>query len=203
MVMGSMYAMRETRMKRMLAYSSVAQIGYIYMGIGMGTRIGMVAACFHILAHAVTKSMLFLCCGHMVEDCGNKEQIYYLRGAGHRNPVAGVGFTVGALSMVGIPLFVGFISKLYFATASIFAPGKMAAVLIVLGISMVLNAMYFVPSVIAIWTPIKKEGEKIERISISPSFAFSIIFFILLNITLGIFYHPFIKIIEMGIVLLQ
>ncbi len=203
MVMGSVYAMRETRMKRMLAYSSVAQIGYIYMGIGMGTRIGMVAACFHILAHAITKSMLFLCCGHMVEDCGNKEQIYYLRGAGHRNPVAGVGFTVGALSMVGIPLFVGFISKLYFATASIFAPGKMAAVLIVLGISMVLNAMYFLPSVIAIWTPIKKEGEKVERVSISPSFAFSIIFFILLNITLGIFYHPFIRIIEMGIVLLQ
>ena len=160
MVMGSVYAMRETRMKRMLAYSSVAQIGYIYMGIGMSTRIALVAACFHILAHAVTKSMLFLCCGQMVQDSGGKEQIYYLRGAARRNPVAGIGFTVGALSMVGVPLFVGFISKLYFATASVYAPGKMAAVLIVLGISMILNAMYFLPSVIAIWTPVKTEGEE-------------------------------------------
>ena len=169
MVMGSVYAMRETRMKRMLAYSSVAQIGYIYMGIGMSTRIAMVAACFHILAHAVTKSMLFLCCGQMVQDSGGKEQIYYLRGAARRNPVAGIGFTVGALSMVGVPLFVGFISKLYFATASVYSPGKMAAVLIVLGISMILNAMYFLPSVIAIWTPVKTEGEEQTRVSVSPA----------------------------------
>lgn len=203
MVMGSVYAMRETRMKRMLAYSSVAQIGYIYMGIGMASRIGMVAACFHILAHAVTKSMLFLCCGSMVETCGNKEQIYYMRGAGLRNPLAGIGFTVGALSMVGVPLFVGFISKLYFATASIYAPGKMAAVLIVLGISMILNALYFLPSVIAIWTPEKKEGEEGKKAIISPTFGVCIVLFILINIGMGIFYRPFISMIEMGISLLQ
>ena len=203
MVMGSVYAMRETRMKRMLAYSSVAQIGYIYMGIGMASRIGMVAACFHILAHAGTKSMLFLCCGQMVEDSGGKEQIYYLRGAGFRNPLAGIGFTVGALSMVGVPLFVGFISKLYFATASVYAPGKMAAVLIVLGISMVLNALYFLPSVIAIWTPVKKENETQTRISVSPAFGVCIVAFVFLNIMLGIYYRPFIRIIEMGIILLQ
>ena len=203
MIMGSVYAMRETRMKRMLAYSSVAQIGYIYMGIGMGSRIGMVAACFHILAHAITKSMLFLCCGSMVENSGNKEQIYYLRGAALRNPIAGIGFTVGALSMVGVPLFVGFISKLYFATASIYAPGKMAAVLIVLGISMVLNAMYFLPSVIAIWTPVKAGGKPMEKVEPSPSFSVCVVLFILINIAMGIFYHPFISIIENGISLLQ
>lgn len=203
MIMGSVYAMRETRMKRMLAYSSVAQIGYIYMGIGMGSRIGMVAACFHILAHAVTKSMLFLCCGSMVENSGGKEQIYYLHGAALRNPLAGIGFTVGALSMVGVPLFVGFISKLYFATASIYTPGKMAAVLIVLGISMILNAMYFLPSVIAIWTPVKTEGKPVERAELSPSFSVCIVLFILINMAMGIFYHPFTSIIEKGISLLQ
>lgn len=203
MVMGSVYAMRETRMKRMLAYSSVAQIGYIYMGIGMSTRIAMVAACFHILAHAVTKSMLFLCCGQMVQDSGGKEQIYYLRGAARRNPLAGIGFTVGALSMVGVPLFVGFISKLYFATASVYSPGKMAAVLIVLGISMILNAMYFLPSVIAIWTPVKTEGEEQTRVSVSPAFGVCIILFVLINIALGVYYRPFIEVIERGIILLQ
>lgn len=201
MVMGSLYAMRETRMKRMLAYSSVAQIGYIYMGIGLGTRIGMTAACFHILAHAITKTMLFICCGRMVSDSGNKEQILYLKGAGLRNPLAGIGFTVGALSMVGVPLTAGFISKLYFASASVYAPGKMAAVLVVLAISMILNALYFLPSTIAIWTPAKAEGQ--ERPAISPTFGIAVVLFIVANITLGIWYRPFIQIIEMGISLLQ
>lgn len=204
MVMGSLYAMRETRMKRMLAYSSVAQIGYIYMGIGLGTRIGMTAACFHILAHAFTKTMLFICCGQMVEDSGNKEQLLHLKGAALRNPLAGIGFTIGALSMVGVPLTAGFISKLYFASASVYAPGKMAAVLVVLAISMILNALYFLPSTIAIWTPVKAEGgEKAQKISVSPTFGIAVVLFIVANITLGIWYRPFIQIIEMGISLLQ
>ena len=174
------------------------------MGIGLGTRIGMTAACFHILAHALTKTMLFVCCGQMVEDSGNKEQIFYLKGAGLRNPLAGIGFTAGALSMVGVPLTAGFISKLYFASASVYAPGKMAAVLVVLAISMILNALYFLPSTIAIWTPKKTEvQEKPAPISVSPAFGIAVVLFIVANITLGIWYRPFIHIIEMGISLLQ
>ncbi|WP_352401070.1 proton-conducting transporter membrane subunit [Anaerotignum sp.] len=201
MVMGSVYAMRERKMKRMLAYSSVAQIGYIYMGIGMGTRVGMTAACFHIIAHAITKTLLFLCCGSFVEDNGGKEKIYHMRGAALRNPLAGMGYTVGALSMVGIPLFAGFISKIYFATASVYSSGKMAAVLIVLGVSMVLNALYFLPSVIAIWTPVKG-AEKKSFSSVSPMFAVSIVSFIILNIVLGIYYRPITRIIQMSLGLL-
>ncbi|WP_304507279.1 complex I subunit 5 family protein [Anaerotignum sp.] len=201
MVMGSVYAMKERKMKRMLAYSSVAQIGYIYMGIGMGTRVGMTAACFHILAHAITKTLLFLCCGSFVEDSGGKEKIYHMRGAAHRNLLAGVGYTVGALSMVGIPLLAGFISKVYFATASVYSSGKMAAVLIVLGVSMVLNALYFLPSVIAIWTPVKG-AESRPTSSVSPVFAVSIVGFIILNFALGIYYRPITRIIQMSIDLL-
>ena len=59
MLMGSLKSLKEKDLKRMIAYSSVAQIGYIYMGIGIGSEVGMIAACFHILAHAVTKPMLF------------------------------------------------------------------------------------------------------------------------------------------------
>lgn len=201
MVMGSVYAMRERKMKRMLAYSSVAQIGYIYMGIGMGTRVGMTAAIFHILAHAITKTLLFLCCGSFVEDCGGKEKIYYMRGAAMRNPLAGIGYTVGALSMVGVPLFAGFISKIYFATASVYSLGKMAAVLIVLGVSMVLNALYFLPSVIAIWTPLRGEESR-PRASVSPMFAVSVVGFIILNIILGVYYRPITRIIQMSLGLL-
>ncbi|MDD4843097.1 MAG: proton-conducting transporter membrane subunit [Anaerotignum sp.] len=201
MVMGSVYAMRERKMKRMLAYSSVAQIGYIYMGIGMGSRVGMTAACFHILAHAITKTLLFLCCGSFVEDSGGKEKIYHMRGAALRNPLAGIGYTVGALSMIGIPLLAGFISKIYFATASVYSSGKMAAVLIILGVSMVLNALYFLPSVIAIWTP--EKGVEMKPVSsVSPLFAVSIVGFILLNFVLGVCYRPITRIIQMSIELL-
>ena len=63
MVMGSVYAVHEGRMKRMLAYSSVAQIGYIFMGLGLGSVAGVLATIFHVFAHAATKSMLFICCG--------------------------------------------------------------------------------------------------------------------------------------------
>ncbi len=67
MIMGSIKALKETHIKRMIAYSSVAQIGYIFMGIGLGTKVGIMAACFHILAHAFTKPMLFLSANGLVD----------------------------------------------------------------------------------------------------------------------------------------
>lgn len=205
MVMGSVYAVRESRMKRMLAYSSVAQIGYIFMGIGLGSIAGMLAACFHVFAHAVTKSMLFVCCGAFIEDAGGKEQLENLKGAAHRNPLAGIAFTVGALSMIGVPLFAGFISKLYFATAALEMTGlRLVLVLAALAISMILNAMYFLPSVIAIWTRPKEDGEGAsKRAQISPTFALAMVLFIVVNLVLGIGYRPIIDVMKQGIELIQ
>lgn len=205
MVMGSVYAVRESRMKRMLAYSSVAQIGYIFMGIGLGSVAGMLAACFHVFAHAVTKSMLFVCCGAFIEDANGKEQLENLKGAAHRNPLAGIAFTVGALSMIGVPLFAGFISKLYFATAALEMTGlRLVLVLAALAISMILNAMYFLPSVIAIWTRPKEDGEGAsKRAQISPTFALAMVLFIVVNLVLGIGYRPIIDVMKQGIELIQ
>lgn len=189
-------------MKRMLAYSSVAQIGYIFMGIGLGSVPGMLAAIFHVFAHATTKSMLFVCCGRFVEEAGGKEQLENLKGAAHRNPLAGIAFTVGALSMIGVPLFAGFISKLYFAIAAVQAPDTAHIIMILtaLAISMILNAMYFLPSVIAIWS---RPEEATERAAVSPTFAFAIVLFIVVNLALGIGYHPIVDIMKMGIELIQ
>lgn len=205
MVMGSLYAVRESRMRRMLAYSSVAQIGYIFMGMGLGSIPGMVAAIFHVFSHAVTKSMLFICCGKFVDEAGGKEQLEHLKGAAHRNPLAGLAFTVGALSMIGVPLFAGFISKLYFAIAAVQAQNMLHSIIILaaLAISMILNAMYFLPSVIAIWSRPEKNGGKTERVYVAPTFAFAIVLFIAVNLTLGIGYHPIVEIVQMGIDLIQ
>ena len=203
MIMGSFYAMREGRLKRMLAYSSVAQIGYIFMGIGLGSEAGMLAACFHVLAHAVTKSMLFLCCGTFIEEAGGKEQLENLKGAAYRNPLAGIAFIVGAMSMIGVPLFAGFISKLYFAEAALEMTGtRLVLVLAALAISMILNAMYFLPSVIAIWSR-PETKEKTVRAQNSPLFAMAMVLFIVVNLALGIGYRPIIEIMKMGIELIQ
>lgn len=203
MVMGSVYAVRESRMKRMLAYSSVAQIGYIFMGIGLGSEYGMLAAIFHVFSHAVTKAMLFICCGRFVDEAGGKEQLEHLRGAAHRNPLAGIAFTMGALSMIGVPLFAGFISKLCFAIAAVQAPEyyQVIIILMALAISMILNAMYFLPSVIAIWT--KPKAGAIERNSVSFTVALSLVLFMIVNLILGIGYRPILDVMEMGIRLIQ
>ena len=201
MIMGSVYAVHESRLKRMLAYSSVAQIGYIFMGIGLGSVAGILAAIFHVFAHATTKSMLFICCGTFIDEAGGKEQLENLKGAAHRNPLAGIAFTVGALSMIGVPLFAGFISKLYFATAALEMTGlRLVLVLAALAISMILNAMYFLPSVIAIWTRPKEEVKKAQN---SPLFALAMVLFIVVNLVLGIGYRPIIEVMEMGIELIQ
>ena len=144
MLIGSICAMREHDIRRLIAYSSVAQIGYIYMGIGLGTQGAMIAALFHIMSHAATKSMLFIAAAGLSEVSGNSKDFTDLKGSGYRNKIAGAAFTVGALSMVGIPLLAGFTSKVYFAVAAVDAePTKMETAMIILAISTILNAAYF------------------------------------------------------------
>ena len=130
MILGSVRALATNDVRRMIAFSSVAQIGYIYMGIGLGTKYGIYAAVFHVLSHAASKSLLFIAANGLSLASDNSKLFKDLKGAGFRNKIAGFGFMVGSLSMVGIPLFAGFISKLNFAEASILSPSKMIKPLI-------------------------------------------------------------------------
>ena len=198
MVMGSINALKERDMKRMIAYSSVAQIGYIYMGIGIGSYVGMVAALFHILAHAATKPMLFCAAGGFMDVSNGSKKFADLKGAARRNMLAGVAFVIGSLSMIGIPFFAGFVSKMYFATASIDMPSKMIPTLIVLSISTVLNALYYIPAIMVIFS---KTDDKITWIPDKKniSFVISMVVFIVLNFVLGIGSQPFFAMIEQGL----
>ncbi len=152
MIVGSIGAIKEKDLRRMVAYSSVAQIGYIYMGIGTGTELGVIAAIFHIFVHASTKSLLFISSAGLTRVSGESKKFRDLTGAGYRNPVAGVAFAVGCLSMVGIPVFAGFMSKVFFATSAFSADNRMWIILIALAISTVLNAIYFLKTLIRIYT---------------------------------------------------
>ena len=145
MICGSVLAIMQTDIKRMIAYSSVAQMGYIFMGIGIGTEFGLFAALFHILAHAVTKSGLFLVAGSIIEQTHNRD-LTRMGGLGKLMPVTMALFTIGGLSMIGIPLFVGFNSKWNFATAIV--DSKNYWLLVPLSVSALLNALYYLPVVI-------------------------------------------------------
>ena len=199
MLFGSISAIKECDMRRMIAFSSVAQIGYIYMGLGFGTKLGVTAAVFHIFSHAATKSMLFVACRGLSEVSGNKKDFSDLKGSGFRNRIAGVAFTVGALSMVGVPLFAGFISKLYLTSAALETMSlKMAVGVIVLAVSTILNALYFIRAVISIYTP---RNEHYRDAAFRPGITFcaGMVCFIAINFLLGLASHPLITAIEQGL----
>lgn len=145
MIMGSVFAIFQKNIKRVIAYSTVAQMGYIFLGIGIGTDIGVSIAIFHIIGHAVTKSSLFLSVGSMIEQTGHKS-LEHLKGIGREMPVTLGLFSIGALSMVGIPILPGFISKWHLSLASI-AAGDTILITVIL-LSSLLNAVYYFPIVI-------------------------------------------------------
>ncbi len=199
MIFGSLSAIRENDLRRMIAFSSVAQIGYIFMGIGMGTQIAMAASVFHILSHAATKSLLFISGVGLTDASGGSKKFLDLTGAGYRDPYAGIAFTVGALSMVGVPLFSGFISKLLFAQAAVQNSGKLFPALVVLGISTILNAIYFMKTVIRIYTPTGPAGERGAGVAHRRLYVATLIGFIILNVLLGVNSQPIVNMIEQGL----
>ena len=198
MIFGSLSAIKENDIRRMIAFSSIAQIGYIFMGIGLGSEAGMTASIFHILSHAATKSMLFIAAIGLSDVSGCSRKFIDLTGSGYRNRIAGVGFTVGSLSMVGLPAFSGFISKLLFAQSAVYSNEKMLPALIVLGISTILNAIYFMKTVIRIYTPQKTDFPSLT-IGKQMGYAFTILCFIALNFVLGLFSQPIVDWIHRGL----
>ena len=169
------------------------------MGIGIGNSAGMIAAIFHIMSHAASKSMLFISASGLSEVSGGSKNFRDLKGSGYRNRIAGLGFTVGAFSMVGIPLFAGFTSKVYFAEAALTAGNtKMEIAMITLAVSTILNAIYFIRAVISIYTP---RNEHLRDPQYHPAFTMvvSLVLFIGLNLLLGTFSYPIANAIKQGL----
>ena len=205
MVFGSISAIWEKDIRRMIAFSSVAQIGYIYMGLGLGTEAGVVAAVFHVLAHGATKSLLFISAIGLTDVSGGSRSFFELTGSGYRNKAAGVGFLVASLSMVGIPIFSGFVSKLLFAEAAVLVPNwKLLPTLIVLAISTILNAIYFLKTVVRIYIPanaeeVAEKGYFTLKFSEQKIYCGTIVMFILINLVLGMTSQPIISLIAEGL----
>lgn len=117
-ISASLVAIFQTNIKRMLAYSSVAQIGYILLGIGLASMTGLTAAILHLFNHALMKGALFMTLGAVFYKM-NTVQLGDLNGIGRRMPLTMGAFVIGGLSLVGFPLTVGFISKWYLVVAAL------------------------------------------------------------------------------------
>ena len=138
-VYGSVAAIAQKDIRRMLAYSSISQLGLIAVGIGLATPLGFVAALLHIMNHAVMKGTLFLAAASVRQSTG-LSQVSDLTGLGRRMPLTMAAFTLGALSMVGIPPAAGFFSKWWAVQAGV-ESDQWIVVVVVLASSL-LTAVY-------------------------------------------------------------
>lgn len=154
-IVGSVIAIMQTNLKRMLAYSSVSQIGYIVLGVALfSTHWGLYGALIHILNHAITKGCLFMVAGAIIYRTGLRS-IKDFEGLGKKMPYTCAAFTLAALSMIGVPPTVGFITKLCLVLASLEAV-EYVYVAVILA-STLLNLVYFWRVIERMYF-VKKEG---------------------------------------------
>ena len=137
---GSVLALAQTDVRRMLAYSSVGQMGYVVLGLSIGNAAALTGALLHIMGHAVAKASLFGAVASLPRDTVQAD-IAGFAGASRRAPLTMAAFTLAALSLVGMPPTAGFFSKWYLLRGAIEADAWLfAAVLLV---SSLLSAVYF------------------------------------------------------------
>lgn len=178
----SIAAIYQTNIKLMFAYSSIAQIGYMIVGFSVSTVAGLTATLLHVFNHALMKGALFLALGAVMYRIGSV-QLTQFQGLGRQMPLTMAAIVIGGLSLIGVPLTVGFVSKWYLIFAVIEKGWWPVAVLILFGsllaivyVWRIVEAAYFKP--VLAGTEIIKEAPL--------SFLFPIWTLVLANIYFGI-----------------
>ena len=191
-VYGCSRAVKETHLKRRLAYSTISNLSYILFGVTIMTPAGLVGALTHLIFHAVIKICSFFCAGAVIHQTG-KQYVHELDGMGYRMPrVFGI-FTVSALALMGVPGLAGFISKWNLASAAVESGNPVAYFGIAcLLVSALLTAIYMLSIVVRAFFPEKgfddsqiKESKDPNWKMLLPLFVF--VFFI---VAFGLYSQP-------------
>lgn len=191
-VYGCSRAVKETHLKRRLAYSTISNLSYILFGVTIMTPAGLVGALTHLIFHAVIKICSFFCAGAVIHQTG-KQYVHELDGMGYRMPrVFGI-FTVSALALMGVPGLAGFISKWNLASAAVESGNPVAYFGIAcLLVSALLTAIYMLSIVVRAFFPEKgfddsqiKENKDPNWKMLLPLFVF--VFFI---VAFGLYSQP-------------
>jgi multicomponent Na+:H+ antiporter subunit D len=143
-IAASVMALRSDNLKRRLAYSTVSQLSYVVLAAALLTPLSVIGAALHIATHALGKITLFFCAG-AIYTAAHKTEVSELDGIGRRMPWTMAAFTVGALSLIGVPPAAGFVSKWFIISGALQAGHHVAVAVFVA--STLLNAAYFLPIV--------------------------------------------------------
>jgi multicomponent Na+:H+ antiporter subunit D len=151
MVAAGLVAIYQSNVKRLLAYSSVSQIGYMVLGLSFGSVLGLAAGIVHLFNHAIMKAALFMALGCATQRV-RAVSFDDLAGLGRQMPITMGALVVGALSLIGLPLTVGFVTKWYLIQAAL-QDGAWLAVVVVLASGLfaaiytwrIVEAAYFRP----------------------------------------------------------
>jgi multicomponent Na+:H+ antiporter subunit D len=148
---GAFFALFQQDIKLMLAYSTISNIGYIVLGLGLASEQALTGAVIHVLNHALIKTTLFLAAGALLHQTGYR-MLRDLRGVGRVMPWTALAVSIGALSIVGLPPTAGFLGKWYIALGAMEAGRPGFAVVLLAGALLIfayyiriLNAFYFRP----------------------------------------------------------
>jgi len=151
-IIASVYAIYQTDVKRLLAYSSVAQIGYMALGIGFASAMGVTATIIHLFNHALMKGALFMAVGAIIYRIGDC-RMDNIQGLGRQMPWTFAAIVIGGLSLIGVPGTAGFISKWYLVLAALEQDAWILVAVILIGsllavvyIGKIIEALYFKPA---------------------------------------------------------
>ncbi|MBT0652021.1 complex I subunit 5 family protein [Geomobilimonas luticola] len=145
---GSLRALSQGDLKRRLAFSTISQVSYIVLGVGIFGTAGTVGGLVHLVHQGIMKITLFFCAGNYAETLGI-HRVDEMDGAGRRMPVTSLAFSIGALGMMGAPLTAGAVSKSWLKTGALAA--QMPWAIWVLSASSLLNMAYFLPILYRLW----------------------------------------------------
>lgn len=187
LLIGELSAFNQENIKRMLAYSSIGQIGLIVFALSIANMNGITGGLFQLVSHTLGKALLFLAVGYMIYRTGSMN-ISSFEGMGKKMPYTSFFFTIGALSLVGLPPFIGFPSKFMIVKAAIFKHEILYTVLIILVLTAtVVEAAYFFKVIQSIY--FKGEAKKEEKRERAP-FKVLITLFIFAGLILIVGIYP-------------
>jgi NADH-quinone oxidoreductase subunit N len=181
MIVGNLMAITQTSLKRLLAYSGVAQAGYILIGVIAGGQNGLAAVLYYLFVYMFMNFGAFAVITLLTAPDGDRDSFADLEGLGRRNPVLAVAMTIFMLSLAGFPPSVGFFGKLFLFTAGVGAGYTWLVVLAVL--MSVVSVFYYVRVLVPVWSP----SPRLERIPASISSRATVVLSAVASLVLGIY----------------
>ena len=167
MFFGSLAAVYQTSLKRLLAYSSIGQVGYLTLALSFGTEAGVTAGVLHLGAHALTKAGLFLVVACIVTRLGT-DKISSLHGLARRMPISFALFVVGGIGLIGVPGTAGFVSKWYLVSAALQGGHNVVAVMILLSSLIAVIYVWRIVEIGYFKSAAEGEGEELQVREASP-----------------------------------